>query len=517
MPSTTCSTWRAPRLWTGATAPRGSRHRALTLTQSLEPVDHRTLGTDVESDELELGEGPPYVECNILWTGENRNAIATETMRRELEECLYPPESVKDATEGRAEARESMEREWESMATSTSSSNATSRRYGRKRSDAKNQDAGTNAAADTDGSQPQLLNHSRKRSLKRIESEEQRRSVFRTLEMAVEEAIRTREEMGAPRKETAATTFLGNLGDIALLTRAEEGVLMHFVLSGKELQKTKAKLQKENGREPTKDELAEEAGIHVEDVDRIFAEKKRAKALLIQYNLRMVISIAQRYTGQGEELADLLLEGMSGLELATERFNYEKGDKFSTYAYYWIRQAVARFISNQSRIIRLPVHVCEALTKINRVSHELRCEGPVTDAAIAQVLGLDEEKVKLYKKAAIPARSLDAPAFVHYNKRMERDSELLIDSIVVEERSADDVLKDTMIKEKLNILLNTLHPRERNVLRMRYGFHRPGGTSMKLTDISSAYGLSSERIRQIEERALRKLRRPWRRSLLTPA
>ncbi|CAD7698155.1 unnamed protein product [Ostreobium quekettii] len=235
---------------------------------------------------------------------------------------------------------------------------------------------------------------------------------------------------------------------------------------------------------------------------------------MIQYNLRMVVSIAQRYRGRGEDLEDLLLEGLAGLDHAVERFDLEKGYRFSTYAYYWIRQAVSRCISNQSRVIRLPVHVCEALAKINRITEEMREKGGVSDVEIAEMLGLSVDKVKMYKKAAIPSRSLDAPLYTSSKRTMEHQSTLLVDSIPQEDSPVDDALKDKEVKENLNTVLNTLHPRERNVLRMRYGLHRPGGASMKLWDISSVYGLSPERIRQIEEKALRKLRRPWRKALL---
>jgi len=506
-------------LWAASIESRGWRRCALTLTESLEPVDHRTSQGEVDCEELELREGPPYGESKLLWTGRQpSDVLTTETVRRELEASFgadRAPEPRRACP--REDGRLLLERQWASAATSTSGRGGVLRSR-RAKPAVKHRRAQRREDAKTVGPDPEApvgkaaLGRTRRQSVKGGDPVARRRATLIALEKKLQDASRRQVNK---RKDSAVGLFLSNLVSVPLLTRAEEVALAHLIRVGQKLESKRVELAEQLGREPTNQELASSSGARLEDTERIPDERKRAKNMLVQYNLRMVVSIAQRYIGKGQDLEDLLLEGLTGLEHAAERFDLKRGYKFSTYAYYWIRQAVARCISNQSRIIRLPVHVCEALTKITRVTQELKAKGSASDAEIAAALGLTEEKVKMYKKAAMPSRSLDAPAYVSTDKTMENDTMLLVDSIPNEEGPNDEALKDNMVKENLNILLNTLHPRERNVLRMRYGLHRPGGASMKLWDISSAYGLSPERIRQIEEKALRKLRRPWRKSLLT--
>lgn len=511
-PSTMSSASRRfPRLWKGPIVVRGGKIRALTLTESLKPVDHRTTATELEDEELELREGPPYAASNIIWTGRKHTAITTEIARRELEESYIGEKEITHVGEGPADGRQALERQWESAVASTSGRSAVVQTSQKSRRARRRPKAKLLKTIDVNQQAPQAFMRQRRLPYKAILSLEKRREVLLELERCLEEALRSRAE---PGRETAFDMFFGNLMYLPLLTHAEEGVLAHFVKSARKVQNKRKQLKDKLQRDPSKQEVADAAGVSVLDIDRILDEKKRAKSLLVQYNLRMVFSIAQQYIGNGEDLEDLLLEGISGLDLAAEKFDYKKGHKFSTYAYYWIRQAVVRCISNHSRVIRLPVHVCEALTKIKRITNELSGKGEVTDANIAEALGLPEDKVKLYKKVGARTRSLDTPLYTSYNKRMEQDATLLVDNVAQEDASVDDLLKDDMIKENLNVVLNTLHPRERDVLRMRYGLHRPGGGSMKLWDISSAYGLSPQRVRQIEEKAMHKLRRPWRKSLL---
>ena len=241
-----------------------------------------------------------------------------------------------------------------------------------------------------------------------------------------------------------------------------------------------------------------------------------ARQLLVQFNLRLVFSICRKYLGRGVAIADLIPEGIHGMVKAIEKFDASRGFKFSTYAHWWIRQSISRCIANQSEVVRVPVHVYDIVNKIHKAKAKLlgepsRTRPPSHDEIGAEV-GLSGKKVWELLKQAEPAVSLEAPAYPTAHAKMPDQELTLMDVIAVD--PTEEEPKDGKAKEDVNTLLSTLLPRERNVIRMRYGLHDANGTCMTFNDIGAAYGLSKERVRQIEDKALTKLRSPGRVKLL---
>ena len=246
--------------------------------------------------------------------------------------------------------------------------------------------------------------------------------------------------------------------------------------------------------------LAEESEL----ADRIMSGDEEAKNTLAEANLRLVVSIAKRYVGRGMLFLDLIQEGNIGLMKAVDKFDVSKGYKFSTYATWWIRQAITRAIADQARTIRVPVHMVETINKLARVQRQLTLElnREPSEDELAKKMGTSVEKVReIYKISQDPV-SLETPIG-------EEDDSHLGDFIKDERNlSPEEFATNEMLKEEISQVLETLTEREEKVIRLRFGLE--DGKPRTLEEVGQMFGVTRERIRQIEAKALRKLRHPSR-------
>jgi RNA polymerase primary sigma factor len=291
--------------------------------------------------------------------------------------------------------------------------------------------------------------------------------------------------------------YLKEIGRVPLLSAAEEVALAKRIEAGVRAAERLADLEAAG-------ELGSLDPAELRRLNRLVQKGERAKSELTQANLRLVVSIAKRYVGRGMQILDLIQEGNLGLMRAVEKFDYTKGFKFSTYATWWIRQAITRAIADQARTIRIPVHMVESINKVHRVQRQMlqELEREPTIEELAEKVDMTPARVREIMRISQDPLSLDSPVG-------EEDDSNLADFI--EDQQADapaEMAAKMMLNSAVEEALEELNPREQAVVRMRFGLD--DGQARTLEEVGREFGVTRERIRQIESKTLAKLRHPHR-------
>lgn len=305
--------------------------------------------------------------------------------------------------------------------------------------------------------------------------------------------------------------YLKEIGNYDLLT-AEEEVMLAKRVEVYKLAEAEKRLEKELGKKPTNEEIIDELSIDKNILDDIrkftkkvsMAECERAVKHITRANLRLVVSIAKKYMGRGLQFLDLIQEGNIGLMRAVEKFDWRRGFKFSTYATWWIRQAITRAIADQAKTIRIPVHMVETINKYKKIERQLeqKLERAPTPEEVAKEMEIDLEKAHQIVKISQGTTSLETPVGKEEDTRLK---EFIEDEFSI---SPFDRASKELLREHIGDVLTTLNEREKRVLELRFGLK--DGRTRTLEEVGKEFGVTRERIRQIEAKALRKLRHPSR-------
>jgi RNA polymerase primary sigma factor len=304
-------------------------------------------------------------------------------------------------------------------------------------------------------------------------------------------------ERGGGGTSDPVRMYLREIGRVPLLVAAEEVSLAKRIEAGVEASVQLAELDAAG-------ELGDLAPAEAKRLQLLADDGDDAKSGLIQANLRLVVSIAKRYVGRGMQLLDLIQEGNMGLMRAVEKFDYTKGFKFSTYATWWIRQAITRSIADQARTIRIPVHMVESINRVHRVQRQMvqQLERDPTVDELAEEVGMTPERVREIQRISLDPLSLDSPVG-------EEDDSYLADFIKDDGAiEPDDAATRQMLQNEVRNVLGELNDREKDVVIMRFGLDDEQPRTLE--EVGKHFGVTRERIRQIESKTLAKLRHPHR-------
>ncbi|KOR36198.1 RNA polymerase sigma factor, RpoD/SigA family [Planktothricoides sp. FACHB-1370] len=308
--------------------------------------------------------------------------------------------------------------------------------------------------------------------------------------------------MSTRRSETSDSirAYLHEIGRVPLLTHEQEIVYGKQVQQMMKLLEDQEALAKKLNRQPIEQEWADHVNLTVSELQRLLDLGQRAKRKMIESNLRLVVAIAKKYQKRNLEFLDLIQEGTLGLERGVEKFDPMRGYKFSTYAYWWIRQAITRAIAQQARTIRLPIHITEKLNKIKRVQRELsqKLGRTPTPAEIGEILDLQPAQIREYLLLSRQPVSLD----LRVGDNQDTELQDLLEDV---DASPENYIMQELLREDLHNLLDELTPQQKDVIMLRFGFK--DGRELSLAKVGAALKLSRERVRQLEHQALAHLRR----------